>query len=103
MDNLPEAIRNLLPYLHTAVLAIFGGTVQYFRKAKESATCSLFDFSVDIISSVFAGLLTYYLCLIAEIDGAHASVLIAISGHMGTRAIDVIETFYERFVGGVKK
>ena len=53
----------------------------------------------DLVVSTFAGLITFYFCRSAGISETMSAVLIAISGHMGTRAIAGFETGYRRIIG----
>lgn len=99
MIDYSELIKQALPYLHTIFLSVFGGTVQYFRQTKDNNKKFRWsEFFTDILASAFAGTLTYFLCKIADLDDYHAMVLVAISGHMGVKAIDLIEHIYNKFL-----
>lgn len=92
-----EWLRTMLPYISTFFLAAWGGVVHHIQRIRTNKT--LFNWRellFDITVSSFAGLLTYFLCQSAEIEGPQAAFLIAISGHMGTRAISSFQTLHDR-------
>jgi len=56
----------------------------------------------ELTTSGFAGVMTFWLCEAADINGLITAVLIGISGHMGGRAIFIIEKWAEHKFGGMK-
>jgi uncharacterized membrane protein HdeD (DUF308 family) len=96
-----EWVRQLLPYLLALLLACYGGIVQHVQRLRKTDKKFIWrEFWFDLLISSFAGLLTYFLCDWAEITGtAKAAILIAISGHMGTRAIASFQTLHEKMFG----
>lgn len=52
----------------------------------------------EIVISTFAGMVTFMLCEWAEVDKMLAAALIAISGHMGARAIILTEKIFVKFL-----
>lgn len=98
--NLADMLRQLLPYVTTLVLSCWGGFVSYIQRLRVHARkFSWRELGFDLIISSFAGLLTHLLCQYSHIDGYMSSVLIAISGHMGTRAIASFERIRDRVLG----
>lgn len=92
-----EIMRNAMPYLYTLFLAAWGGAVHHFQRLRAHKMKFRWrDFFIDIFICGFAGILTYLLCKSASINGAQAAFLIAISGHMGARAIAGLSSIYER-------
>lgn len=95
-----EWIQQVSPYVSTLFLSAWGGIVNHVHGLKNSKRkFNLKDFAFDLIVATFAGLLTHFLCELANIEGAMASVLVAISGHMGTRAIAGYENLHKRIFG----
>lgn len=95
-----EWVKNAAPYLSTFILSAWGGVVSYVQRMRANkAKFSSVDLFVDVLISSFAGLLTYFFCQYAKVDGALAAILIAVSGHMGTRAITSFERFRDRILG----
>jgi hypothetical protein len=98
-----EQVKMAMPYLSTLLLATFGGVVNHITTLrKNSSPFRWRELAFDLLVSGFAGLLTFYFCRGAGIGGEMSAVLIAISGHMGTRAIAGFELIYTRLIG-VKK
>lgn len=94
-----NCLKSLLPYLTTIFLSMWGGVVHYLQKIKkQSAKFKWCELWFDLVISSFAGLLTYFLCQWGHIEGPKAAFLIAISGHMGTRAIASFTMLHERLL-----
>lgn len=94
-----EGIADLLPWISTVALSAWGGAVQYAQRVRAGEKFSWPMLTIDIVISSFAGVLTWFLCEASDIHGPLAAVLIAISGHMGTRAIASLVTIRERLFG----
>jgi hypothetical protein len=89
---------SLLTYGWVIALSSWGGVVSYVQKVKSGATkrFSLTEFVGELCTSGFVGVMTFYLCESAGITGISSAVLIGISGHMGSRAIFLIERFLQK-------
>lgn len=74
-------------------LAIFGGLVSFYSKARRGdvEALSLMHLVGEIATSAFAGLLVFYLCEYLKIDQMLTAPLVGISGHMGAKVITLIE------------
>lgn len=95
-----EWLRQSLPYLSTLFLSCWGGVVHHIQRLRTGKRkFNWHELFFDLAISSFAGLLTHFLCDMASIEGAKAALLIAISGHMGTRAIASFEKFRDRVFG----
>ncbi|MEJ1402646.1 MAG: phage holin family protein [Candidatus Sedimenticola sp. (ex Thyasira tokunagai)] len=89
---------SMITYLWVSGLAAWGGVVNYIRKVKDghSKRFSITELVGEIVTSSFAGVITFWLCEMSQIDSLFSAVLIAISGHMGARAIYLIEAILEK-------
>lgn len=95
-----EWVRQVLPYLSTLFLSCWGGIVSYIQRLRiKSAKFSWRELSFDLLISSFAGLLTHFFCEYSNVSGSMSAILIAISGHMGTRAIVSFEKMRDRIFG----
>lgn len=94
----------LLTYAWVLCLAALGGAVNFARKLKSGTTrvFNITEFVGELMTSGFAGLLTFWLCEAADFNRLVSAVLIGISGHMGSRAIFKIEKWAEEKFGGGK-
>jgi len=48
------------------------------------------------MTSAFAGIITFYLCQAAGFSQLITAVMVAVTGHMGTRAIYQVERIVEK-------
>ena len=95
-----EWIRQVMPYLSTIFLSTWGGVVNHITKLRNGKENFQWrELAFDLVTSTFAGLITFYLCRSAGISETMSAILIAISGNMGTRAIAGFETLYKRVIG----
>jgi hypothetical protein len=99
MIDRPHDLADVLPWITTIALSAWGGAVQYAQRVRSGEKFSWSMLTIDIVISSFAGVLTWFLCEASDIHGPMAAVLIAISGHMGTRAIASLVTIRERIFG----
>ena len=95
-----EWMCQLMPYLSTFFLSTWGGVVSHITKLRNGRKkFQTKELIFDLVVSTFAGLITFYFCRAANVSETMSAVLIAISGHMGTRAIAGFETLYRRVIG----
>lgn len=75
-------------------ISIFGGVVAWWRRVKrgEIATAHIRDLIGEIATSAFAGLLSFWVCESLGVPIIVTAPIAGIAGHMGGRAIDLIET-----------
>jgi len=95
-----DLIKNLFPIVVTVALSCWGGIVSYIQRFRTSHfDFKWVDLALDLIVSSFAGLLTYLLCRHYNFGDAISAILIAISGHMGSKAISSFEKFRNKIFG----
>lgn len=100
IEHMIEWLRNATPYLSTLFLSCFGGLASYVQRIRvKHQKFNLKELSYDLVISSFAGLMTYFFCSSSGVEGAKAAMLIAVSGHMGTRAIAAFEIIRDRIFG----
>lgn len=98
--NSIDLIKTTLPYLSTLFLSCWGGLVSYIQKIRiKSSKFNWKELAFDLVMSSFAGFLTSLACQYSKLDAPTSSILIAISGHMGTRAIASFENFRDKIFG----
>jgi len=87
----------MITYSWVFLVASWGGVVNYIRKRREGIIpCfSITEFVGELVTSAFAGLVTFFLCESAKIDPMLSAAFIAISGHMGSRSIFMIEKYLQ--------
>jgi len=91
-----------ITYAWVFLVAIWGGSVNYLRKRREGIipVFSITEFAGELMTSAFAGLITFFLCEAAQFNPMLSAALIAISGHMGSRAIFMLEKYLQKRVPG---
>lgn len=105
VNNLPEAVNqtsemardplafSIFTYAWVLLLSIWGGFVSFSAKIKKGIArpYNISEWLGEIATSAFTGVITFYSCQYAHLDGLLTAVFVAISGHMGTRIITFIE------------
>jgi len=94
-----EFCKQAAPFITTALLACWGGAVSHIQKLRTGKKFRWRELLFDLFISCFAGLLTHLACVTANLDGSLAAMLVAMSGHMGVRAIINLETVYTKIFG----
>lgn len=96
---------SLITYFWVAILSAWGGAVNFIRKTKsgQSRPFNLMELIGELMTSAFAGVLTFWLCQAANIDGLITAAMVGISGHMGSRAIFHFEQWAESRLPGKKQ
>lgn len=85
-------------YAWVMIVASAGGVVSFTRKMHEGVAraFNVTEFLGELLTSVFGGVVTFWLCEWGGVAPLLSAVFIAISGHMGSRAIFGIEKWAER-------
>lgn len=86
---------SLVTYLWVFLLAMLGGIVNFMRKlqAGRARVFNLVEFIGEIVTSAFAGVITFWLCENAGFSPLVTAAFVGISGHMGSRAIFMFENW----------
>lgn len=85
-----------LTYAWVILLSIWGGISGYIRRFKRDQKFSLAELIGELSISAFVGILTFFLCESAQIQPVMSAALVGVSGHMGSRAIYLIEHLFTR-------
>jgi hypothetical protein len=82
----------LLTYAWVGALSMFGGLSHYlFMVRDRKCHPSFVEMIGELAVSGFAGLMTFYLCEASNIEAPMSAFLVGVSGHMGSRAIFLME------------
>ena len=94
---------SLLTYAWVVALSAWGGMVRFIRKVK-AGEMSLKQASLtlagEIVTSAFAGVVTFYACEANGVAPLMTAVLVGVAGHMGGRALEPVEQLLKRWFGG---
>ena len=100
-DKLPEkdpSNISLITYGWVFILSVWGGIVHNIRKVREGLITrfSLSELIGDVVTSGFAGIVTFYLCQAAELNNLATAAMVGVSGHMGARSLFLIEEWLRK-------
>lgn len=89
----------LITYAWVALLSLWGGAASYIRRVRlmDKPRYSAVEFIGEIVISIGVGLITFFLCEWANIDSMLSAAFIAVTSHMGSRALLVGEQVLERW------
>lgn len=93
---------SLLTYAWVICLSAWGGIVSFMRKRREGVVraFNVTELLGELLSSGLAGVITFFLCEWSNTPPLLSAVFIAISGHMGSRAIFLFEKWAESKLDG---
>lgn len=87
-----ELISQGVPVFFASLLAALGGAVHYLNSIdKDGLPFRISTFILEILTSGFVGIVTFMLCDSVGWDWQLTAAMVAISGHMGARALVIIE------------
>ena len=79
-------------YVWFLFLAAWGGAVSYISRVKKGKTAfSIIEMVGECAISGFSGVMTAYICASANINFFLTAFLVGVAGHMGGRAIAMME------------
>jgi len=89
----PSWLIQAIPFILAIILSCLGGLVNYLHKiSRTGAAFNFFRLCLEIFTSAFVGIVVFLLCDTAELEWSTTAALVAISGHMGTRALFLLES-----------
>lgn len=94
---------DLRRYGFMLAVALLGGVASWVAKVRrgEAAPWNVMHLIGELATSAFAGLLCFWICQASGMSLSWTVPLVAISGHMGIRAIAVFEQWAERKWGQI--
>ncbi len=89
---------SLLTYVWILLISVWGGLINYYQKIKNGnvARFSIVEFIGELVTSAFAGVMTFYLCEAAGVPSVLTAGLVGIAGHMGSRTIYIFERILQK-------
>jgi hypothetical protein len=85
---------SLLMYAFVMSLASFGAFVNNINRHYRCLKCAITSMIVDCITSTFIGLIVFWLCEEIGFSPLRTAVLVALSGHAGTRVIFLLQNYF---------
>jgi hypothetical protein len=95
----PFSLQSLVPTFWMVGIAVAGGAVSFYRKMKEGKVraFNVTEFVGEIFTSAFVGLVTFWICKAYGVGEYLTAAAVAITGHMGARAIFMAEQKIEEW------
>lgn len=93
---------SVITYVWVAALSAWGGVVRYFhiiRGKRIPLGRIVCDLIVSIATSIFVGIITFYLCEAAGFEPLWSAVCVAVSGHMGAESLALFRNIVGRKLG----
>lgn len=92
---------SLVTYAWVVMWSVWGGMVSFYNKLKAGhvRAFNITELLGELCTSGFVGVITFWLCEQAEIQPLMSAALIGISGHMGSRALFMLEKFLSKKIG----
>lgn len=99
-----KALADWAEYIALFVLALWGGTASYINRIrKDNVKFSAVELIGEWAISGFAGVITALICNELGYSFYITAALAGIAGHMGGRAVHMLEQFFMRKVGASEK
>lgn len=84
-----------LTYLWVMLISGWGGLVRFLnslRERRETMRSALLTLSAGLVTSTFVGVLTFWLCELANFQPLSTAICVAITGHMGAEALRLMQS-----------
>lgn len=84
-----------LTYLWVMLISGWGGLVRFLNslhKRRETIRSALLTLSAGLVTSTFVGVLTFWLCELANFQPLSTAICVAITGHMGAEALRLMQS-----------
>lgn len=96
-DNFRQLIQTFGSYIWILMLAFWGGTASYISRIRRNKLpFSIIELIGEWCISGFAGVVMMYICLDLSMSTPITAVATGIAGHMGGRAIYLIEIWFTK-------
>jgi hypothetical protein len=87
-----------ITYAWVVGLSVLGGIASFWRKMREGVVrrFNITELIGEIFIAMFTGIVTFYMCESSGITQPMTSALVALSAHMGSRALYFLEKKFEK-------
>ena len=93
----PFVWSNLIPTLWMMAVAMAGGVLSFIQKVRDGKARALnfAELAGEMFISAFVGLVTFWICKAFSVDQYLTAAGVGVAGHMGARAIFLLEQYIE--------
>lgn len=97
----PFSLKSLIPTLWMVAIAALGGVANFYQKVKtgKARAFNVMELIGEVLVSAFVGLVTFWICKGYGVNEWLTAASVAITGHMGSRAIFIAEQYLENKIG----
>jgi hypothetical protein len=83
----------LITYAWVFGMSVLGGVASFMKKLKDghARAFNVIELIGEMATSALVGVVTFFLCESAEMDRVKSAALVAVAGHMGSKAIRLLE------------
>lgn len=101
VDAGPISLKTVIPTLWMVGIAVAGGVVSFYQKvqAGKARSFNVTEFIGEVVTSAVVGIVTFWLCRGFEVNEWLTAAAVAVTGHMGSRAIFLAEQYIEKKLG----
>jgi hypothetical protein len=95
---------SLLTYAWVVVLSAWGGVVrvlQTLRDRPEDFRRVMWQLLIGVFTSIFVGVITFFLCESAHMNPLWTAVCVAVTGHMGAEGLHLLRALVKRNLSGL--
>lgn len=96
---------SILTYAWVALMAMWGGIVRVMQEHKlaEKTWKQIIVIVVsEMVMSCFVGVLTFWMCELAEFKPLYTAVLTSIGGYMGGKSLAIMRDMYKGAMSGLR-
>lgn len=103
-DGGPFVLKNLVPTLWMLAISMAGGFLSFYQKVKagKARAFNIPELLGEMAVSGFVGVVTFWICDGFGVNKYLTAAGVAIAGHMGARAIFLIEQWVEKKIQDFK-
>lgn len=97
----PFSAKSLIPTLWMVLIAALGGVANFYQKVRmgKARAFNIMELVGEVLVSAFVGLVTFWICKGYGVSEWLTAAAVAITGHMGSRAIFIGEQLLEKKLG----
>jgi hypothetical protein len=94
----PFVANNFWPTVWMAAVALTGGAVSFYQKVKNgnARAINITEFIGEMFTSAVVGVVTFWICKGFGVNEYLTAAGVAITGHMGARAIFIAEQYLSK-------
>ena len=98
VENGPFVAKNIIPTLWMVAISAASGALSFYHKVQDGKVraFNITEFIGEIVTSCIVGLVTFWICKGLEVNEYLTAAGVAITGHMGARAIFIAEQWFEK-------